>query len=141
MAACRKDALLLLLPVVLPFSLVLSAAEEAAAEFAGPDTAAASAVLVAAAATVDTMAPRGWPGLTDGTLPRGPPTLSPACEPTPAAAFCPGLMSAFCPVARLVTLTKPRTTATSTLVFVTVTLKLVPFTTAANIGVSTEKCG
>ena len=73
----------------------------------------AEAVAAAAVAAVDTMDARRSPRLMAAGLALRPATLMPAWAPVPTLALCPGLTSAICPVARLVTPTRPRSTATS----------------------------
>ncbi len=58
----------------------------------------------------------------------------------PTVARSPGVMSVRWPVAKAVTSTCPRETATEPSRRPTVTVKCVPLTTAARVGVSTEKC-
>jgi hypothetical protein len=88
----------------------------------------------------ETSGRRGNPWVIEGIAP---PPDRPSRPPrlwVLTAAFCPGAMVAASPVARLVTSTAPRSTATLALSPETLTVKAVPFTTAASSGVSTEKC-
>ena len=122
--------------------LAVAEADIADGETLAAAAAAAPSVLAGAAAgaVAATTAARGRPGLIDGTL-LTPPTLMVPRGPAVTLALWPGLTSAVCPLARLVTPTKPRATETLAWPRDTATVKWVPLTTAARTGVSTEKCG
>lgn len=132
-------------PVMPPaFWVGLLLAEGAARAAANPGAAAAGAAastpagprVAAAAETAPVIAARGLPCVTAARRP-GPDTDRPR---VPTLACWPAVTLVTWPVLSAVTSTVPRATTTPPLARPTETEKCVPLTTAANIGVSTEKC-
>ena len=124
---------------------VVGAVVSAAAARDGAAATAASGARTAAAAGA---AGAATAAASPGTGERGATWVTGACRPTPdtdsprppTLAFWPAPTSVCWPVLSDVTWTVPRLTATRPSALPTATVKCVPLTTAASIGVSTEKC-
>jgi len=132
-------------PVMPPAFWVWLLLAEAARAAANPGAAAAAGAaastptgptVAATAETAPVTAARGLPCVTAARRP-GPDTDRPR---VPTLACWPAVTLVTWPVLSAVTSTVPRATATPPLARPTDTEKCVPLTTAANIGVSTEKC-